>query len=73
MGLLAKSLYEEADHSRKAVATLISKHRLCFIGYKCIDMPSVTGREFVREMPLSRICKLIPDYEDENMEAVFQK
>lgn len=61
-GNLAIKLFEEYSHDRKAVASIIAKHRLSSIGFKCIDTGK-TPKEVIQAMPIESLIKYIPDYE----------
>ena len=71
IGILAKSLYEEYSHDRKAVAGVLGKHRLSAVGFRCIDT-GLSGREVLLAMPVERFCKWIPDYvHEDDISALF--
>ncbi|MBO5327690.1 MAG: hypothetical protein J6B04_00790 [Clostridia bacterium] len=61
MAKLAKNLYLEYSQDRKAVAKIISKHPLAFVGFKSLDNGK-PGRENLLIVQVDRICSLIPDY-----------
>lgn len=65
IGMLARSLYEEYSHDRKAVAGVLGKHRLSAVGFRCIDT-GLSGREVMLAMPVEKFCKWIPDYVHED-------
>lgn len=69
---MTKRIYEEYSHDRKAVAMIIKKHRLAPIGFMCLDSGN-TGDEILREMPIQRYCKYIPDYQPERLSEIFYK
>lgn len=70
LGLLAKQLYEEYSHDRSAVAKVLQKHPLAWIGFRCIESDR-KGSEFLMQLPLERICKMIPEYEEEDLATLF--
>lgn len=51
IGMLSQSLYNEYSHDRKAVAGVISKHRLAMVGFACIANGQ-KGRDFLLGLPL---------------------
>ena len=51
IGMLSQSLYNEYNHDRKAVACVISKHRLSMVGFACITTEQ-KGRDFFWECRL---------------------
>lgn len=72
MGELALRLYEEYSHDRRAVASVIAKHRLAFIGFHAIDAGK-GGRELLLDTPFERWVGHIPDYEPEDIVATLSK
>ena len=70
IGTLAQKLYEEYSHDRKAVALVLTKHRLGTIGFLCIDK-NKSGKEVLLEMPLEKLIKYIPDYIEEDLTSIF--
>ena len=72
MGGLALSLYEEYSHDRRAVAAVIAKHPLSFIGFKCIDSGK-GGRELLLETSFEKWVGHIPDYAPEDIVATLSK
>lgn len=70
LGLLANYLYEEYSHDRSAVAKVLQKHPLAWVGFRCIES-NRKGSEFLMQIPLERICKLIPDYQEEDLSTLF--
>ena len=67
---LTRNLYKEYNNDRKAVALIITKHELSFIGFKSINN-SKLGRELLLEYPINFICKYIPKYIDEDIYKLF--
>lgn len=72
LGQLAKNLLAEYSGERGAVARVIAKHRLSFAAFRVLDGCS-EGAEAVRRSSLERLCRLIPDYETEDLSALFLK
>ena len=70
IAMLSQRLYEEYSHDRKAVADVIGKHRLAMVGFSCITTGK-KGREFLLGMQFEKFCKLIPDYEPEDISLLF--
>lgn len=70
LGLLAKQLYEEYSHDRAAVAKVIGKHPLAWIGFRCVESDR-KGSEFLMQTPLERLCRLIPEYQEEDLSVLF--
>ena len=70
MGELARRLYEEYSHDRRAVAQVILPHRLAFVGFACLDR-EMSGREYLCTVPVEKIAKLIPEYEEEDLSRLF--
>lgn len=67
---LTKRIYEEFSHERKAVAMIISKHRLSGIGFMCLDSEK-SAEDILADMPLKKYCKFIPDYQPERLSDLF--
>lgn len=61
MGEFTLKLYEEYSRDRAAVARIISKHSLGFIGFLCLDR-GVTGRQALLSVPLEKWMARIPEY-----------
>ena len=72
LGYLAKQLYEEYSQDRSAVAKVIQKHPLAWVGFRCIESDR-KGSEFLMQIPLDRICKMIPEYQEEDLSALFRE
>ena len=68
MGELSRRLYEEYSFDRKAVAAVIAKHRLSFIGFLAIQR-NKGGRDILLEIPIERWMDQIPDYAEEDIVA----
>lgn len=67
---LTKRIYEEYGQDRKAVAMVIKSHRLSALGFLCLNSEK-GGDEILNEMPLSKYCKYIPDYQPERLSRLF--
>lgn len=70
LGTLAKQLYEEYSQDRSAVAKVLQKHPLAWVGFRCIES-NRKGSEFLMQLPLERICKLIPEYQEDDLSVLF--
>ena len=70
LGILSRSLYQEYSRDRAAVAKIILKHRLAFVGFRCLEC-DMSGGEILMNYPLEKIAKLIPDYEPEDLYSLF--
>lgn len=70
LGVLSKSLYREYSKDRAAVAKIILKHRLSFVGFRCLESDE-SGGEIFMKMPVEKITKYIPDYEPEDLYSLF--
>lgn len=70
LGFLAKQLYEEYSHDRSAVAKVVQKHPLSWIAFQCMGSDR-RGSEYLLQMPLEKICKLIPEYQEEDLSGLF--
>lgn len=70
LGMLAKQLYEEYSHDRSAVAKVIQKHPLAWVAFRCIESDR-KGSEFLMQIPMERICKMLPDYQEEDLSVLF--
>ena len=61
--IMVRSLYEEYSHERKPVAQAIKDHRLAYFGFKALGN-KLNADDFIHSgTELSRIVKLLPDYE----------
>lgn len=70
LGYLAIQLYEEYSHDRSAVARVLQKHPLAWIGFQAIKTGR-KGSEFLLQQPLERLCKMIPEYQEEDLSVLF--
>lgn len=71
LGRMARSLYEEYSHDRAAVARVIGRHPLSYVGFQCIGNTQ-PGREIFKRLTLDRICRWIPEYEEEDLNWIFR-
>ena len=71
LGNMARSLYEEYSHDRAAVARIIGRHPLSYVGFHCIGN-NRPGREVLMHLAPDRICRLIPEYEEEDLTWLFR-
>ena len=69
---LSRKLYEEYSFDRGAVARILTRHPLGSIGLRSLDSAEPGNRQ-LRKMPLGRLCKLIPDYEEEDLSKLFME
>lgn len=70
MVVLSRRLYEEYSFDRGAVARILTRHPLGWVGLRGLD-GAEPGNQMLRKMPLGRLCKLIPDYEEEDLSRLF--
>ena len=70
LGILSRSLYQEYSRDRAAVAKVILKHRLAFVGFRCLEC-DMSGGEILMNYPIEKLTKLIPDYEPEDLYSLF--
>lgn len=70
LAILAKSLYSEYSGDRAAVAKIISRHKLSFIGFRCLDTDK-SGSELALALPTEKLARLIPDYAPDDMYSLF--
>ena len=70
LGILARQLYEEYSHDRSAVAKVIQKHPLAWVGFHCLEGER-KGSALLLQMPIEKICKLIPEYQEEDLSELF--
>lgn len=70
LGFLAQQLYEEYSHDRSAVAKVIQKHALSWVGFHCMTNDR-KGSEVLMQMPLEKLCRLIPEYQEEDLSLLF--
>ncbi len=70
MAFLSRSLYSEYSNDRGAVARIISKHKLAYVGFKALETDQ-TGEEILATTPIEKLVKLIPDYEPEDLNQLF--
>ena len=65
----ARSLYEEYDHDRKAVALAVKKSKYSYFGFKAIDN-ELTAEEMISALRPSQIEGYLKDYEYEEKVVV---
>ncbi len=70
MACLSRSLYKEYSNDRGAVAKIISKHKLAFVGFKALET-DLKGEEIINATPVEKLIKLIPDYIAEDLNDLF--
>ncbi|MBR4039845.1 MAG: hypothetical protein IKJ11_07090 [Clostridia bacterium] len=70
IGAFSRQLYDEYSHDRGAVARVIGRHPLAVIGFRCIESDA-KGSHFLKQFPLEKLCKSIPDYQEEDLSALF--
>lgn len=70
MAALARSLYSEYSNERGAVAKVIAKHKLAFVGFKALESDRL-GEEILMGAPIEKIIKIIPDYVPEDLNELF--
>ncbi|MBO5440509.1 MAG: hypothetical protein J6A53_07640 [Clostridia bacterium] len=70
MASLARSLYKEYSNDRGAVARIIAKHKLAYVGFKALET-DLTGEQILCTTPIEKLIKLIPDYEPEDLNTLF--
>lgn len=61
MAELARAMYEEYEHDRGAVARMISKDPLSFVGFAALNSKQ-SGRELLRKVSLAKLLRLIRPY-----------
>lgn len=72
MASLARSLYKEYSNDRGAVAKIILKHPLSFIGFRALETDAL-GEQILMDSPIQKLIKLIPDYIPEDLNELFTK
>ena len=70
MATLARNLYAEYGNDRKALADVISKHKLGIIGFRAITC-ALSGEELFSELTADKIAKMIPDYETDDLSTLL--
>lgn len=70
LGILARQLYEEYSCDRAAVAKVIGRHPLAWIGFQCLTRET-RGSELIASLPQDRLCRLIPDYQEDDLSSLF--
>ena len=69
IAVLARSMYEEYEHDRGAVARGLAGNPLSFIGFSALES-NLSGRELLEKAGISRIGRLIPAYKGSGLSAV---
>ena len=69
IAVLARSMYEEYEHDRGAVARGLAGNPLSFIGFSALES-NLPGRELLEKAGISRIGRLIPAYKGSGLSAV---
>jgi len=67
---LSRQLYGEYSRDRAAVASIILRHPLSWIGFRSLDL-RLPGREILMSRPIEQLCRHIPDYEAEDFSDLF--
>lgn len=70
LGELSRLMYKEYSRDRAAVAKIITKHKLSTVAFKCLDTGEEGGK-ILFKLPIEKISKLIPDYEQEDLYSLF--
>ncbi len=70
MATLSRNLYAEYGNDRKALADVISKHKLGIIGFRAINC-NLSGEELFSELTADKIAKMIPDYETDDLSTLL--
>ena len=70
MATLARNLYEEYGRDRKALASVISKHKLSIVGFRAITCTD-RGEDLLTDLPIDKLVKMIPDYESDDLSTLF--
>ena len=71
LGNMARDLYEEYSRDRAAVSRVIGRHPLRYVGFQCIGN-TLPGREILLRLTPERICRLVPEYVEEDLTWLFQ-
>ena len=72
IGTMARSLYEEYSHDRAAVAKVIGRHPLSYVGFRSIGNTR-PGHEILRTLNPERLCRMIPEYQEEDLTWLFRQ
>ena len=67
---LARAMMNEYSGDRAAVAKVLTRHRLSFIGFLAIDRGGC-GHELLMKQPIEKLAKLIDDYAWEDLRSLF--
>ena len=68
---LARRLFAEYGE-RKAVAKILIRHRLSHVGFRALDCEK-SGRELLLSQPSVKLEKLIPQYEPDDLNKLFEE
>lgn len=71
IGQLARYLKKEYGEDRAAIAQIIKKHKLSDVGFRALSDES-NGSEIFMRQSLEKIIKLIPDYESDDIDKLFE-
>ena len=64
--IYARNLFEEYNHDRKAVATVIKNHPYAAFGFEALKN-NANAKELIANITNARYMKLIPDYKENNI------
>ena len=67
---LSRNLYQEYGNDKKALAKIISTHRLAIVGFRAITN-TLSGSEILLSFDVEKFVKFIPDYEPEDIRKLF--
>ena len=67
---LSRNLYQEYGNDKKALAMVISKHKLAIIGFRAITN-TLNGSDILLALDIDKFIKYIPDYELEDIRQLF--
>ncbi len=67
---LARQMHREYSGERGAVARILVKHRLSFVGFRALECDAC-GRDILLGCSLEKLCKLMPDYAAEDLSILF--
>ena len=67
---LSRNLYQEYGNDKKALAKIISNHRLAIVGFRAVTN-TLSGSEILLSLDIDKFIKYIPDYEPEDIRKLF--
>ena len=67
---LSRNLYQEYGNDKKALAKIISNHRLAIVGFRAVTN-TLSGSEILLGLDIDKFIKYIPDYEPEDIRNLF--